>query len=62
MSKESAIKEATEIANKDNIIMVVTFNQYAEYETDEYGYYPAVAHACVPHEEIIHRIVPEGRK
>ena len=62
MSKESAIKEATEIANKDNIIMVVTFNKYAEFESEEFGYYPAVAHACVPHEEIIHRIIPEGRK
>jgi hypothetical protein len=62
MSKERAIKEATEIANKDNIVMVVTFNPFAEFDSEVYGYYPAVAHACVPHEEIIEIIKPEGRK
>lgn len=53
MSKESAIKEATEIANKDGITMVVTFNEYAEYETDQYGYYPAVAFPVVEKFEVI---------
>ena len=61
MSKQTAITEATEIANKDNIVMVVTFNEYAEYETDQYGYYPAVAFPVVEgFEVIVETIKPSG--
>jgi len=61
MSKETAIAEATKIANKDNITMVVTFNAYAEYEEDQFGYYPAVAFPVVEKfEEVIQTIRPQG--
>ncbi len=59
MSKETAIIEATKIANEDNIVMVVTFNKYAEYEEDQYGYYPAVAFPVVAKfEQIVETIEP----
>ena len=61
MSKEIAIAEATKIANEDDITMVVTFNEYAEYETDQYGYYPAVAFPVVEQfETIVKTIKPSG--
>ena len=61
MSKETAIAEATKIANKDNIVMVVTFNEYAEYETDQYGYYPATAFPIVEKfERIVETIEPSA--
>jgi len=61
MSKEMAIAEATKIANEDNIVMVVTFNEFAEYETDQYGYYPAVAFPVVEKfETIVETIKPKG--
>ncbi len=62
MSKETAIADATKIANEDNITMVVTFNEYAEYETDQYGYYPAVAFPVVEKfERIVETIKPSGK-
>ena len=42
MTKEAAIAEATEIANRDRIVMVVTVNPYEETENDEekYNFFP----------------------
>lgn len=62
MSKAAAIADATKIANDDNIVMVVTFNAYAEYEEDQYGYYPAVAFPVVEKfETIVETIKPTGK-
>jgi hypothetical protein len=62
MTKEQAIREATEIAVNDNIRMIVTFNQYAEYETDEWAYYPAAARSIFALDEEKFRIEPGGNK
>ena len=62
MTKEQAIREATEIAVNDNIRMIVTFNKYAEYETDQWAYYPAAARSIFAHDEEKFRIEPGGNK
>ena len=58
MTKEQAIREAKEIAKNDGIRMIVTFDQYAEYETDQWGYIPAAAKSIFSHEEEKFRFEP----
>lgn len=53
MTETQARAEAQAIANRDGIVMAVTFDPWAEYETDRWGYCPEAAAAkCFPLEEV----------
>lgn len=58
MTKEQATKEATEIATRDGICMVVTYDRYAEVEEDDekYNYFPAAAVHIFKYEEVVDTI------
>ena len=58
MTKEQATEEATEIATRDGICMVVTFNPYAEVEeeAEKYSYFPASAVHIFKYEEVVDTI------
>ena len=61
MTREEAIKEATEAAKRDQIEMVVAFNPFDdEAETDEekYGFYPATAVKIFRFEKVVETIKP----
>jgi prolyl-tRNA editing enzyme YbaK/EbsC (Cys-tRNA(Pro) deacylase) len=62
MTKTQATKEAREIADRDRIRMVVTYNPYAETEdeAEKYGYHPhRVAKAAIfAYDEIVKTIRP----
>jgi hypothetical protein len=58
MTKEQAILEAKKIAREDGIRMIVTFNPYAEYKTDEWSYLPAAAKSIFSHDEEKFRFEP----
>jgi hypothetical protein len=62
MTQEQATKEATEIAKRDGIDMVVTFNQYDEalYDWDKFGYFPSGATTIFKYEKVVSRINPQG--
>jgi len=61
MTKERAIKEATEIADRDKILMAVTFNPYGENdEAENYGYFPKRASGIFMYEETVETIRPKG--
>lgn len=63
MTKKQAIEEAKEIAKRDGIQMVVTFDPYAENpdETQNYGYHPYAAVGIFKHEEVVKTIRPKVR-
>lgn len=60
MKREQASKEAREIAEREGIVMVVTFNPYGEeeLEADRFGYFPAAALRIFHLEEEVERIHP----
>ena len=60
MTKEQATKEATKIAHRDKIQMVVTFNPYAENldESQNFGYHPHAAIGIFKHEKVVDTIRP----
>jgi hypothetical protein len=60
MTREQATREATEIANRDRIRMVVTFDPYAENadETQNFGFFPESAIEIFSHENVEETIVP----
>lgn len=58
MTREEATKQATEIANRDGIAMVVTENPYAEHESERISYYPAKATAIFKMETVLETISP----
>ena len=60
MTKQKATDEATEIAKRDGIRMVVTFDPYAETDDDtqKFGYFPQRAIEIFSHEEVIDTIEP----
>lgn len=62
MTREQATKEATEIAERDGIHMVVTFNPYADNpdETQNYGYFPSDASGIFKYEKVLETIQPGG--
>jgi hypothetical protein len=62
MTEEQATKEATEIAKRDGIRMVVTYNPYEEefFDRDKYGYIPEGATHIFKYEKVISRINPQG--
>ena len=61
MTKEQATTEATIVANRDGIRMVVTFDPYAETEdeTQKFGYFPEAATKIFKYEEVIETIKPK---
>ena len=61
MTKKRAMKEATEIAKRDGIRMVVTWDPYAEnpVASENYGYFPKRAAGIFNLEEIVETIEPE---
>ncbi len=61
MTKDQATTEATEIARRDRIQMVVTFDPYAENldESQNYGYHPHAAVGIFIHEEVVDTIGEE---
>jgi len=58
MTLTQAVKEATEVAKRDGIKMVVTFNRYAEadYEWQKYSYHPDAARHIFKYERVIDTI------
>ncbi len=58
MTKEQATIEATEIAHRDGIRMVVTENPYAENEDETFGYFPAGAVSIFKYEKVLDTIEP----
>jgi hypothetical protein len=60
MTKKQATSEATEIAKRDGIRMVVTFDPYAEEadDTQKFAYFPERAIQIFAHEEVIDTIEP----
>jgi hypothetical protein len=58
MTKKQATTEATEIANRDRIRMVVTENPYAENEDETFGYCPAAAASIFKYEKVLETIEP----
>ena len=61
MTKKRATIEATKIANRDGIRMVVTWDPYAENSeaSEAYGYFPKRAAGIFNLEEIVETIDPE---
>lgn len=59
MTKEQASKEAKEVAERDKLDMVVTFNPYGEEESDDekFGYFPAGAVSIFKYEEVVETIL-----
>jgi len=58
MTLTEAVKEATEVAKRDGIKMVVTFNRYAD-EADEwnkYSYHPDAAKHIFKYERVVDTI------
>jgi len=63
MTQAQATTEATEIAKRDGIDMVVTFNPYdeeEEFDRDKFGYFPERATSIFKFEKVISRINPQG--
>jgi hypothetical protein len=64
MTKKQATEEATAIAARDGIKMVVTYNPYAETddEAEKYGYHPhsIAAAAIFSYDEVVKTIRPTG--
>lgn len=62
MTREQATTEATEIAHRNGIQMVVTFDPYAENldESQNYGYHPHAAVGIFNHEEVVETIRLKG--
>ena len=62
MTQEQATEEATEIAKRDGIRMVVTYNPYEEefFDRDKFGYFPEVATSIFKYEKVVSRINPQG--
>lgn len=60
MTREQAVKEATEIAQNDGVRMAVTFNEYDEApcESEKFGYFPAAAASIFKHEKVVEVIEP----
>jgi hypothetical protein len=60
MTKEQATEEATEIAKRDGIRMVVTFNPYEEEfdDRDKFGYFPEGATHIFKYEKVVETIEP----
>jgi len=58
MTLLQAVREATEIAKRDRIRMVVTFNPYAENpdETQKYSYFPHSAKHIFKYERVVDTI------
>jgi hypothetical protein len=69
MTKQDATDRATETANRDGIVMVVTFNPYEETldEDDKFGYFPEEALArmhrvgAFKFDKIVETIKPEPK-
>ena len=60
MREERAILEAQQVSDEDGIRMVVTFDPYAEFPSEEWGYMPADAIEIFKYHEIRHTISPGG--
>ena len=60
MTKEQATIEAQKVADADGIEMAVTFNPYAEYESDQWGWMPLDATRIFAYEKIQDIITPGG--
>jgi hypothetical protein len=60
MTREQAVKEATQIARDDGVRMAVTFNQYDEEPNDreKFGYFPAAAASIFKLDKIVEVIEP----
>ena len=61
MLKAEAFTAASNIADKDNIVMVVTHNPYDEFEPSDnsYGYFPQTSyHTVEKHEALIATVYP----
>jgi hypothetical protein len=60
MTRSQATTEARAIANRDQIIMVVTENPYHEGPEDErFNYHPRAAASIFTHEEVVETLSPE---
>ncbi len=69
MTREDATEKAREHANRDGIVMVVTFNEYEEAEeADKYGFFPEDALArmhrigAFKFDKVVETIKPPGDK
>lgn len=64
MTREKASAEATEIAERDGVDMVVARDPYSEEPDDaeKFEYYPASAASIFVHHEIVERIGGDGNE
>lgn len=60
MTKETALAEAQEVANRHDLTIVITFDPHGEdTEEENYGYIPEGARKIFAHEEVVATILPE---